>query len=29
MIISSFLIGFVGPGGGRLRLPAQVSGNPY
>ena len=29
MIISSFLISFVGPGGVRLRLPALVSGNPY
>jgi hypothetical protein len=29
MIISSFLIGFIGPGGVRLRLPALVSGNSY
>jgi hypothetical protein len=29
VIISSFLIGFVGPGGVRLRLPALVSENPY
>jgi hypothetical protein len=29
MVISSILIGFIGPGGGRLRLPALVSGNAY
>jgi hypothetical protein len=29
MVISSYLISFVGPGGVRLRLPALDLGNPY